>query len=216
MVVGEIYHIFTRSIANFRIFHNDSDFNRIQQLIQYYQIDNNLKFSDYIIQETVQKQGFNNSFKVTSKDKKKLVQIIAYCLMPTHIHLILKQLNKKGISDYIRRILNSYSSYFNTKHKRKGPLWESRFQSVRIENDEQLLHLTRYLHLNPVTASLIKNPEDWSFSSYKEYLFEVESIQGICKFDDLMEIRPLSYRNFVNNQISYQKELAKLKKMIID
>lgn len=216
LVIGETYHIFTRSIADFQIFNEKSDFSRMQQLIKYYRIDNNAKFSDFINYQIVQKVGFNNMIKTISKDKDSLVQMIAYCLMPTHLHFILKQLSKKGITDYMKDILNSYTRYFNIKHKRKGPLWESRFKSVLVDSDEQLLHLTRYIHLNPVTAQLVDRPEKWDFSSYREYLSKVNDYVSICQFDDILEIKPSSYRQFVNDRISYQRELAKIKNLQID
>ena len=68
-----------------------------------------------------------------SKEMIYFVEIIAYCIMPTHFHLVVKQLKEDGISFFIQQILNSYSRYFNIKTKRKGPLWEGRFQNVIIE-----------------------------------------------------------------------------------
>jgi len=214
LINEEIYHIFSRSIADFRILNNGGEFERMKQLMRYYQIENEMRFSFFIELEMVKSEGFNNVISSISKDKNKLVQIIAYCLMPTHIHLILKQLQENGISNYMRKILESYSTYFNTKHQRRGPLWESRFKNVLVNNDEQLLHLTRYIHLNPVTASLTDNPKDWLFSSYKEYLTEDEN--PICQFNDILEIKPRIYLKFVNDQISYQKELAKIKRLVIE
>lgn len=216
LVTGEVYHIFSRSIADFEIFNNSIEFDRFKQLIKYYQIKNELRFSDFIELKNVQVMGFNNFFNMVSKDKDKLVQIIAYCIMPTHFHLIIKQLKENGISNYMNDILNSYTRYFNTKHKRKGPLWETRFKSVLVKTDEQLLHLTRYIHLNPVTAKLVSRPEKWAFSSYLEYISGINGTLSICQFDDILEIKPLVYRKFVNDRISYQRELAKIKSMIID
>lgn len=216
LVIGEIYHIFTKSIADFQIFNENSDFFRMQQLVKYYRIDNDAKFSDFINFKIVQKEGFNNVLEVISKDKNKLVQIIAYCIMPTHFHLILKQLTEDGIAKYMKDILNSYTRYFNIKHKRKGPLWESRFKSVLVDSDEQLLHLIRYIHLNPVTAKLIDRPEKWDFSSYKEYLLKDNDYASVCQFDDILDIKPSWYCKFVNDRISYQRELAKIKNLIID
>lgn len=216
LVNGEEYHIFSKSIAGYQIFNNEDEFTRMQQLMRYYQIENELKFSNFTELKIVQHIGFNNFLNLISKDKVKLVQIIAYCLMPTHIHLILKQLQDNGISNYMRKILNSYSCYFNSKHKRNGPLWESKFKSVLVVTDEQLLHLTRYLHLNPVTACLIDNPKNWPFSSYKEYLYQVNDASLICQFNDVLEIEAKSYSKFVNNQISYQRELAKIRKLLFD
>lgn len=216
LVTGEIYHIFTRSIADFIIFNNDIDFERMRQLIKYYKVDNDVSFSNFFDLKIVQNIGFNSAFDIIARDKANLVQIIAYCFMPTHIHLVLKQLSEQGISVYINNILNSYTRYFNIQHRRKGPLWESRFKSVLVESDEQLQHLTRYLHLNPVTAGLIDKPEDWPFSSYLEYLSEVNDAAIICQLNDILEIKPSLYRKFVNDQISYQRDLARIKSLIIE
>lgn len=150
------------------------------------------------------------------KSEPKIVEIIAYCIMPNHIHLLLEQIEENGISKYMNNILNSYSRYFNTKYERKGPLWESRFKNVMVLTDEQLIHLTRYIHLNPVTASLVNKPEDWQFSSYKEYIGKIETDKFICKFDDYIDVSPSIYADFVENNIDYQKELAMIKNAIFD
>jgi putative transposase len=216
LITNEVYHVFNRSIAGFHIFNNNEEFLRMKQLIKYYQIDNELKFSAFIELKQMQEKGFNSYFNEISAGKDKIVQIIAYSFMPTHIHLILKQLAENGIVDYMIKISDSYTRYFNTLYKRKGPLWESRFKNVLVKNDEQLLHLTRYAHLNSVTAKLVNRPEDWEFSSYKEYLGKIKDNSAICQFNDLLEIEPSQYRKFVNNQISYQRELSKIKDLLID
>lgn len=216
LVIGEVHHVFTKSIADFVIFNNDNDFCRMQQLFKYYKVDNDLKFSGFNDLKIVQTNGFSNVFAAISKDKEQLVQIIAYCVMPTHIHLVLKQLTENGISIYMNNILNSYTRYFNISRKRKGPLWETRFKNILVETDEQLLHLTRYLHLNAVTAGLADYPEDWAYSSYLEYLGNVSEPAVICKFDDILDVEPTLYRKFVNDRISYQRELAKIKNAMID
>lgn len=213
---GEVYHICTKSIAGYKIFNDNADFERMRKLIKYYQIKNSVKFSDFVNLKLVQQEGFHNAFDTIKRDKDGLVQIIAYCLMPTHIHLILKQLVEDGISCYMKDILNSYTKYFNNQHKRKGPLWEGRFKNVLVVNDEQLLHLTRYLHLNPVTAKLVNKPQEWDFSSYNEYLKVLNNNSTICQFNNLLEIQPSIYRKFVNDQISYQRELSKIKKLFLD
>lgn len=216
LVNGKVYHVFTRSIANFHIFNEKTEFSRMIQLLRYYQIENELKFSEFSDTKLVETIGFDSAFNSISKDKSRLVEIIAYCLMPTHIHLILKQISDKGVSTYLSNVLNGYTRYFNIKHKRKGPLWESEFKNVLVTDDEQLLHLTRYLHLNPVTAHLIEKPEKWVFSSYNEYLSLTNGRSSFCNFNETLEIKPLLYRKFVNDQISYQRELAKIKNLIID
>jgi len=212
LVEGTVYHIFNRSIADFKIFNNDLEYLRIKNMIRYYQIESaDFKFSKFITLEKIKEDGFNSNFISFSQGKEKLVQIIAYCIMPTHFHLILKQLKEKGISIFMRNILNSYSHYFNIKHKRKGPLWESRFQNKFVETDEQLLHLTRYVHLNPVTAFLVDKPEQWLWSSYNEYLSKVDKDEKVCDYEGILDVEPVSYGAFTDERIDYQRELAKLK-----
>ena len=212
-----MYHIFNRSIAEYKIFNDTKDYERMFCLINFFQIkEPPCKFADFIILKHVRQEGFLNYLNSITKKDEKLVQLIAYCFMPTHIHLIMKQLSPNGISIFMSNILNSYTRYFNTKHKRKGPLWESKFQNVLVNKDEQLLHLTRYVHLNPVTAKLVNKPGDWTFSSFNEYINETNEDQKICKYNELLEINPSEYKKFLKERISYQRELAILKKSTID
>ena len=108
LVNGEVYHVFNKSIAEFKIFNNDSHFDRIINIIRYYQLTRRaLSFSNFI------RMNSENIGVHISSDKKKLVEIIAYCIMPTHLHLVLKQLEDSGISVFMNNILSSYSHYFN-------------------------------------------------------------------------------------------------------
>ena len=210
LVTGEIYHVFNKSIAGFRIFNNDTEFIRMEEAVSYYQWGmRNTRFSRW--KDTKNKDAFERNIK-----EDKLVDIIAYCIMPTHFHLILKQLKDKGISVFMSQISNSYTRYFNLRHKRKGPLWEREFQNVLVSTDEQFLHLTRYIHLNPVTAFLADKPEDWPVSSYKEFLGEVEEDKKICRFEELLDIKPDLYKTFVDDRISYQRDLGKIKHLILE
>lgn len=93
-------------------------------------------------------------------DKDHLVDVIAYCIMPTHLHFVLCQLKDNGISIYMKNLLDSYTRYFNTRYKRKGPLWEGRFKSILVQTEEQLLHLTRYIHLNPISGALVNESHE--------------------------------------------------------
>lgn len=181
-------------------------------MLNYYKVENPpLKFSTF--SEIKNKEVFHHKH-FTSRNN--LVEIIAYCFMPTHIHLILRQLKKDGISSFMSRVLNSYTRYFNVKNKRKGPLWESRFKNVEVITDEQLLHLTRYIHLNPVTANLVEDPHDWSFSSYKEYLGKKKLEECICNYSRLLEIVPEDYKKFVSARKDFQWELAELKELFLE
>jgi len=211
---NQYYHVFNRSIAKFVIFNDASEFERMFQLLNLYRFSNfNYKYSDYNDLDLSTQNAVVDELK---SNYNVLVEIIAYCLMPTHIHLILRQILDKGITKYIGRVLNGYSKYFNAKHKRSGPLWTSRFKSVLISGDVQLLHLSRYIHLNPTSAGLAARPEDWKFSSYGEYVNRLDDNLGICRFDDIMEKNSKEYKKFVEDRKSYQRELSIIKSFLID
>lgn len=208
-----VYHVFNKSIADFKIFNEKKDFLRIFEVAKYYQFEKvPLSFSRFIRARKERKKIFSNSFLLEKNNK--LVEIIAYCFMPTHIHLALKQVKDNGISVFMNKVLDSYTRYFNLSHKRKGPLWEGPFKNVLVESDDQLYHLTRYIHLNPVTAYLVDKSEDWDFSSYREYLGIAKD--KVCKYDDLFEIDTASYKKFVEDRVSYQRELQRIKILMLD
>lgn len=203
----------SRSIAGYQIFNTETEYKSfIDRMIFYRQIEKPTKYSRlFTLPEDQKTTIMHEAF--TSKDN--LVQIICYCLMPTHIHLLLKQLTENGISIYIRDLLDSYSRNFNSSHKRKGPLWDNRFKNVLIENDEQLLHLTRYIHLNPTSAGLVDNPKNWQFSSYHEYVGSAVNGQ-ICNNSGLVDVPPAQYRKFCLERKSYQRELSKIKSITLE
>jgi len=188
----------------------------MRNVIKYYQLKTPpLKFNRFMELE-VKQDDFDRCFSASFLNHERIVQIIAYCIMPTHIHVVLKQLVDNGISVYIGNVLNSYSKHFNAKHKRKGPLWEGKFKNVLVQTDEQLLHLTRYIHLNPSTAGIVDKPEHWNHSSYLEYLGEVEDVKMVSSCEDLIEMLPVAYKEFVEDRISYQRELNRIKNLILE
>jgi len=121
---------------------------------------------------------------ISRKKRERLVEIVCFCLMPTHFHLILKQLIDKGISKFMHKLGTGYVNYFNGEQKRTGTLFEGRFKSILIENDEYLMHLSRYIHLNCIDLiepkwkeNGIKNWENaveflrnYKWSSYLDYI----------------------------------------------
>ena len=101
---------------------------------------------------------------------KHAVSVICYCLMPNHYHLLLQQTSKEPISKFISRLNLAYAMYFNKRYDRVGPLFQGRFKAKNIDNDEYLVHLSRYIHLNP--RGLIKgiDVENYQWSSLKNYI----------------------------------------------
>ncbi len=210
LITGCLYHIFTKSIAGYKIFRSAEDCSRIMEMIKFYRLEKpNIKFSSY-----KKAKGKDSFFEESLHSKEKIVQILSYCVMPTHLHLVLGQLKDNGISTFMKNLLNSYTRYFNLKNGRKGPLWQSRFNSVLIERDEQLLHLTRYIHLNHSSDQLVERMDDWPYSSYHEFLGLREA--GICDFSPYLNIEPASYKKFVEERIDYQEKLAEIKHLLLE
>ncbi len=211
--MDEIYHVYNRSIGESKVFTNDNEYARFVDEIRFYQIEKpGIKYSDFLDQATHLAGGLD--WQKLFIGKERLVEILAYCLMPTHFHLAIKQSqNKDGIANFISNLLNSYTRYFNIKYKRKGTLWEGRSKRVIMKSNEQFIHLTRYIHLNPVTAYLVDRPEEWPWSSYREYILELSDDKRICNYDSLMDMDRLAYKEFVEDGILYQRERARTKNL---
>ena len=99
-----------------------------------------------------------------------LIDIIAYCLMPNHYHLLV-YLKTDELSERIMQPFGiSYTKAINRQEKRVGPLFQGPFQARYVDKDAYLLHLSRYIHLNPVAAGLVRIPAEWMYSSYRDYI----------------------------------------------
>ena len=98
------------------------------------------------------------------------LEILTYCLMPTHYHLMV-HLKADDLSVRVMQpFAVSYTKAVNKQQGRTGPIFQGPFQAVLVDRDDYLLHLSRYVHLNPVAAGLAARPEEWAFSSYRDYI----------------------------------------------
>lgn len=146
------------------------------------------------------------------------VSIICYCFMPNHFHLLLKQNTNQPIYSFIHRLTVSHSMYFNKRYNRVGHLFQGRFKAKLITRDEYLLHLSRYIHLNPLKIiNSISELETYRWSSYPEYINKKEEV---CEKEIILQqfnnAHPKqAYKRFVNNMIS-DDELMRLKNIIIE
>jgi putative transposase len=129
--------------------------------------------------------------------------VIAYCLMPNHYHLLLRQETNEPLSKFMGVLFNAYVQAVNRQQARSGTLFEARFRHARVDREEYLIHLCRYIHLNPVKAKLVTRPEDWHYSNYLECIGQRP---GTLKDDAFIRDRflaPASYQSFVAD---YQDE----------
>lgn len=99
---------------------------------------------------------------------KHNISILAYCLMPNHVHLMIRQNDPNPLSLFIQRLHTAYSMYYNVKYKQVGHLFQNRSYAKLIDHDEYLMHLSRYIHLNP--RKLVRKLPGYKWSSYPTYL----------------------------------------------
>ncbi len=124
---------------------------------------------------------------------KHAVSILSYCLMPNHIHLLLKQTGQEPIDKFIHRLHTAYTMFFNKKYERVGSVFQGRFKAKQIETDEYLLHVSRYIHLNPkeILQSQAQGPalrtklHYYPWSSLHEYLLAGQET-ALCQTSELL------------------------------
>jgi len=92
-------------------------------------------------------------------------------------------------------------------------LWQSSFRCIRIRSENQLLHTTRYIHLNPVTAGIVSLPEDWKYSSYKDY---ISCPEILARMTEMSVTNGLAYQKFVEDNIDYQQRLKQIKHLLLE
>ncbi len=214
LITGEYYHIYNRGFRKRKIFLSSANYGRAYQTLQYYQLSEPpFKFSHFQLRSLKRQQEILVQLDHTS------IEVIAFCFMPNHFHILIKQLENNGINHYISKFSLSYAKYFNTLHEKSGPVFEGRFKAVLVNTNEQLLHLSRYIHLNPYTASIAKTINElkyYPYSSLKEYLhsyrFILSQPQSIL---DQFE-SPEDYLKFVTNHADYQKDLHQIKNLTLD
>lgn len=147
-VEGGFYHIYNRGVNKQILFHTDDDYRYFIMLFGRYLSDT----------------------PCLSKDKypypwmQPHVELLAFCLMPNHFHLLVKQKTSTGITLLMRSLATAYSMYFKNQYHTVGSIFESRFKASLIQDEPYLTHISRYIHLNP------PDYKSWPYSSYQAYL----------------------------------------------
>jgi putative transposase len=214
LVNGEVYHVLNRGISQQLTFSDKREYQRALDTANFYSfVSPPVKFSHFLKLACKRKEQMIARLKRT-----RLVEILCFCLMPNHFHFLLKQVIDDGIARFMSNFQNSFTRYFNTRHQRIGPLFQGPFKAIRVESDEQLLHLSRYIHLNPYSSYVVKNLndlEEYPWSSFPEYLGEKE---GFCQKEFILSLfpKPGSYRQFVFDQAEYQRELQNIKHLLLE
>ncbi|TSC97653.1 MAG: hypothetical protein Greene101447_400 [Parcubacteria group bacterium Greene1014_47] len=196
--VGGFYHVVKRGVNRGHVFRNGQDYSRFILGLELFN-----SVQPINLWSIVSRSGDSPSTASTVGERvqrvrenkgKPIVEIHGFCLMPNHIHLILREITDGGISDFIKK-LGGFSTYFNKRYNRTGPLFEGRFKAVPIQSDEQLANTFRYVHTNPVELwepkwkeFQVKNPgeaikklESYRPSSYLDYIGKENSPPFITK-----------------------------------
>lgn len=168
----ERYHIYNRGAGKCDIFLDDEDRLKFLWNLQHYQYD---------------------------KGMKPIVAISTFVLMSNHFHLSLQQSQDGGVSRFLNRVCKSYAQYFNEKYSRTGCLFSGRFQARHVQNDAYFLHLTRYIHRNPIDIAGASLLQDYAWSSYPTYL----GLETSPIVTDLLGIQmfasPQEYKTFLQS-----------------
>lgn len=207
------YHLYNRGVENRNIFLDKEDYETFLNFIKRYLVEPSL--------------GPGQVGPPRRSDLYEKLNLIAYCLMPNHFHFLVKQFTKKAIIEFMRSLSNSYVYFFNNKYKRVGPLFQGRYKGILIKEDSYLLHLSRYIHLNPLELGEVRPPDrsdllDYAYSSYGDYLGKrktkwVKPEEILSFFKKIKKSEPknrLSYQSFVEDYKENPKE--KIKKIAID
>ncbi|MBI5420924.1 MAG: transposase [Parcubacteria group bacterium] len=151
-VENEIYHIYNRGVEKRDVFMEDKDYFRfIHDLFEFNDTEVSFNLTFYFNSKTMYSEP--QYLKDKKNPRKLLVEILAFCLMPNHFHLLLKQKKENGIVRFMQKLGTGYTKYFNEKNNRVGPLFQGAFRALLIKTDAHMLHLPFYIHANPLTLN---------------------------------------------------------------
>jgi putative transposase len=216
LVNQHFYHIYNRGVELRPIYKTKIDYERFLELMKYYRFHNtNLCFSKF---KELSKDKRHEYYNELETENRKNAEIICYCLMPNHFHILIQQIQTNGITNYLRKFQNAYTKYFNKKYQRTGPLFQGTFKSVLIESEEQLFHVFRYILLNPYSSAIVdnlKNLINYPWSSIGEYLL---GKTGMCFKETIHQKFKIkrTLKEFIFNQADYQRRLENIKHLVLE
>lgn len=226
--IGDILHVYNRGVDKRTTFELGSDYMRFGELLWFCNLYNYSysRYRDHKKQAQSKQQDAEEIFRTIDhhyRYPKSLCSVVAYAFMPNHYHLVLQETQDRGISKFMSKIINAYTKYFNTKNERSGNLFSGAYKHVSVKKEEQLLHLSRYVHINPTAAGLasVFDLKDYQWSSLPEYLGEAkeEDNAALCDAKDLVLSHFKSrqtYLNFVTAEFREDEAAYKLEDLTLD
>jgi len=207
---GEYYHIYNRGVDKRYIFDSDEDRERFVKLLFLANADKPIVYRD-IKDLPLEKIDRGNT----------KVAIGAYVLMPNHFHLLLRMNSDGGISSFMEKFITGYSTYFNKRYDRVGPLFQGRFKAEHVDNDEYLKYLFAYIHLNPVKLIDSKWREEgirdrlgaekyldgYRWSSYLDYVGREREEGLILTKEEFPEyfLGAMEFKDYVRDWLEYEE-----------
>lgn len=187
------YHIYSRGVAKQVIFLDDQDYTAFLNLLKRYLSD---------------KPAISKA-RVVYPWYQQRIELLAYCLMPNHMHLLVYQHDKDALPELMRSLMTSYSMYFNRRYKRVGPVFQSRYRASLISNDSYLQHISRYIHLNP---------RQWQNYPYSSLAYHAGKSAEWIKPRRIQNIfaTPEEYRTFLEDYRDYKQTLDEIKWELAD
>lgn len=183
------YHVYARGNSRGRIFADTEDLEYFIKLLKRY----------------LSAEEAHDHYGVPYPNFYNKLDLVAYCLMPNHFHMLVYQHQQGAMAAFMRSLLTSYSRYFNARHHRSGSLFESRYKASLIEEDSYLLHITRYIHLNP------RQWRSYEWSSLQYFLQQSQETwirpnRALELFDDVKD-----YEQFVADYTGHKQMMDILK-----
>ncbi len=185
-----VYHVFNRGVDKRTVFVEDTDYLRfLHQLYSLNDEDAVVNVNYYFNPKTMTVES--RPLKKVYKQRKRLVDILAFTLMPNHYHLMLRQRVENGITKFMQKLGTGYTMYFNKKNERTGSLFQGTFKSVHITSNDHLIFLPHYIHTNPLSLNYggltsIDFLQRYRWSSFLDYI-GVDNFQSITERDFLLE-----------------------------
>ena len=197
-MIGDLAHICNRGFEKSAIFRDQSDYMRfVETLYKINNIEGSLRFKGKNIFQDLPQQN-------------KIVDILIWCLMPNHFHLLLHEAFDGGIVEFTKRLGNSYTKYFNIRYKRSGYLFQNAAKIVSIENQSQMNYIPLYIDLNPLDLAkdkTISENEERSLHFLENYQWaSFGDYHGKNHFPEIIN-HDLFYELFDTNQKQYKKEI---------
>lgn len=233
---GEIYHLTSKTIDENLLFKNINDYFR--GIYSIYEFNNAKPVEiwkrrrDRIIEKKREKLGDIGSPTILD-ERDKFIEILAFCFMPNHIHLLVKQLKDKGISKFMQKVGIGLGKYFNDRYERKGHVFQDAFKSVLIKDNDQFMAVVLYIFTNPIALiepgwkehgirnhsvkEVIKFLENYKWSSYQD-CSGIKNFPYVTKRDFLLEVMggERGVKDAVENWIKNKVEIGQQKNILLD